>query len=672
MPQPNVNAMDLPFGDDFGTCAPSFSSSHMNLPVDILATSSVSSSSSSCIDSIRGASCMGRVRNEWKETVCRARGGEEWREWRENMEGPGEPTTVLPDLLEEENLPVSPSYCNFSDQLIEPWESENRDVWSEFPPASLGSSWGSSEMDLLGLEPAGYPYQNAEGIAQTPTLAQLNADDSQPFLEPPDISRLLPATLPDLSPARPTCPQSPVSRQSVKLPSPLSPLLPAPSCRSESSRSRPAVTLGPRKLARRAEAVNTAPVRMVVVKAVGGWEVLRHRRGAEKGEKCSSEPVYKEAEHNYSLFCAGGGTVRTGDMDRQGVGDVVPSIRGTGGPREVKPAGFDDLEYDEGFGSDREASDDEEEDEEEEEEEEDDYDEEEGDEDAEEEKDPDEDEEAEDDVDEDDLEDKEDEEEDEDAKNYLSDIGLEPGFHNDMEEEGEDENSKGDKSCSGAEDTEKRRSQKWRFFWEYGEHHVPPEGQAKRSGRFGAQGGREWDRHTLPSNQCQSNVKRGTKRCRRSIVEDVTPSPRKLLQIGNELQQLNHQIGELTPVCELPLPARPRLRKEKNKLASRACRLKKKAQHEANKVKLCGLNAEHERLLRVLRSIKADIVQRVQQPDNGDEESMSAKLQKHVACSLGPMIASHTPEFVNRVLEATAAGDPWGSLNLTQASPSGD
>uniref|UniRef100_A0A8C4QRQ2 Creb3 regulatory factor n=1 Tax=Eptatretus burgeri TaxID=7764 RepID=A0A8C4QRQ2_EPTBU len=605
MPQPNVNAMDLPFGDDFGTCAPSFSSSHINLPVDILATSSVSSSSSSCIDS-----------------------------------------------------------------PIEPWESENRDVWSAFPLASLGSSWGSSEMDLLGLEPAGCPYQNAEGIAQTPTLAQLNADDSQPFLEPPDISRLLPATLPDLSPARPTYPQSPLCRQTVKLPSPLSPLLPAPSCRSESSRSRPAVTLGPRKLARRAEAVSTAPVRMVVVKAVGGWEVLRHRRGVEKGEKCSSEPVYKEAEHNYSLFCAGGGTVRDGDMERQGVLDVVPSMRGTGGPREVKPAGFDDLEYDEGFGSDREASDDED-DEEEEEEEDDDYDEEEeeeGDEDAEE-KYPDDDE-AEDDVDEDDLEDKEDEEEDEDAKNYLSDISLEPGFHHAMVK-GEEENSKGDKSGSGAEDTEKRRPQKWRFFWEYGEHHVPPEGRGKRSGRFGVQGGREWDRHTLPSNQYQSNVKRGTKRCRRSIVEDVTPSPQKLKQIGDELKQLNHQISELTPVCELPLPARPRLRKEKNKLASRACRLKKKAQHEANKLKLYGLDAEHEWLLRVLRSIKADIVQRVQQPDNGDEESMSAKLQKHVACSLGP-IASHTPEFVNRVLEATAAGDPWGSLNLAQASPSGD
>lgn len=49
----------------------------------------------------------------------------------------------------------------------------------------------------------------------------------------------------------------------------------------------------------------------------------------------------------------------------------------------------------------------------------------------------------------------------------------------------------------------------------------------------------------------------------------------------------------MTPVSELPFNVRPKSRKEKNKLASRACRLKKKAQHEANKIKLYGLEIEH-------------------------------------------------------------------------------
>lgn len=52
-------------------------------------------------------------------------------------------------------------------------------------------------------------------------------------------------------------------------------------------------------------------------------------------------------------------------------------------------------------------------------------------------------------------------------------------------------------------------------------------------------------------------------------MEDLTPNPRKLLQIGNELRKLNKVISDLTPVSELPLTARPRSRKEKNKLASR-------------------------------------------------------------------------------------------------------
>lgn len=94
----------------------------------------------------------------------------------------------------------------------------------------------------------------------------------------------------------------------------------------------------------------------------------------------------------------------------------------------------------------------------------------------------------------------------------------------------------------------------------------------------------------------------------------MTPNPRKLHSIGRELDKLNRLINDMTPVSELPLAVRPKSRKEKNKLASRylnqacnkvktvkikslliirACRLKKKAQHEANKVKLYGLEQEH-------------------------------------------------------------------------------
>ncbi|KAI1234229.1 hypothetical protein IHE44_0003946, partial [Lamprotornis superbus] len=175
-----------------------------------------------------------------------------------------------------------------------------------------------------------------------------------------------------------------------------------------------------------------------------------------------------------------------------------------------------------------------------------------------------------------------------------------------------------------------RKRGKRRYFWEYSEQLTPS--QQERMLRPS-----EWNRDTLPSNMYQKNGlhhgKYAAKKSRRTDVEDLTPNPRKLLQIGNELRKLNKVISDLTPVSELPLTARPRSRKEKNKLASRACRLKKKAQYEANKVKLWGLNTEYDNLLFVINSIKQEIVNRVQ-----------------------------TSEFVNQVLEKTAEGDPTGGL----------
>ena len=84
-------------------------------------------------------------------------------------------------------------------------------------------------------------------------------------------------------------------------------------------------------------------------------------------------------------------------------------------------------------------------------------------------------------------------------------------------------------------------------------------------------------------------------KARRGDGNDLTSNPRKLAQIGKELEQLSRVINDMTPVSEMPFGARCKSRKEKNKLASRACRLKKKAQHEANKVKCDGLLTEHRK-----------------------------------------------------------------------------
>lgn len=84
-------------------------------------------------------------------------------------------------------------------------------------------------------------------------------------------------------------------------------------------------------------------------------------------------------------------------------------------------------------------------------------------------------------------------------------------------------------------------------------------------------------------------------KARKGDGNDLTPNPRKLYVIGKELDNLGKVINDMIPVSELPFNIRPKTRKEKNKLASRACRLKKKAQHEANKLKLHGLEQEHSK-----------------------------------------------------------------------------
>lgn len=53
-----------------------------------------------------------------------------------------------------------------------------------------------------------------------------------------------------------------------------------------------------------------------------------------------------------------------------------------------------------------------------------------------------------------------------------------------------------------------------------------------------------------------------------------TANPKKLLMIGLELKKLSKTINDLTPVAEVPVNSKSNSRKEKNKLASRACRLK--------------------------------------------------------------------------------------------------
>lgn len=95
----------------------------------------------------------------------------------------------------------------------------------------------------------------------------------------------------------------------------------------------------------------------------------------------------------------------------------------------------------------------------------------------------------------------------------------------------------------------------------------------------------------------------------------------------------------MTPVSELPFNVRPKSRKEKNKLASRACRLKKKAQHEANKIKLFGLEIEHSMYRKYIFTLKENNIINIciisERLMSGIAELKQALALKHRTKSLG-------------------------------------
>ena len=138
----------------------------------------------------------------------------------------------------------------------------------------------------------------------------------------------------------------------------------------------------------------------------------------------------------------------------------------------------------------------------------------------------------------------------------------------------------------------KNKDEGQRFFWQYNVLSKGPKGRRL------CQSIENPDPHVLGDfqdpvfHQEQDKYKHNGK-ARRGDGNDITPNPYKLFATGIELQKLNKQINSMAPGNDWPSSQKNKTLKERNKLASRACRLKKKAQHEANKLKLHGLKLEH-------------------------------------------------------------------------------
>ncbi|XP_070171254.1 protein CREBRF homolog isoform X1 [Polyergus mexicanus] len=209
-----------------------------------------------------------------------------------------------------------------------------------------------------------------------------------------------------------------------------------------------------------------------------------------------------------------------------------------------------------------------------------------------------------------------------------------------------------------------RHNKKERFFWQYNVQAKGPKGQ-RLIARTRLEDPHVLNEATDPvfSPHCALRGIKHSGKARKGDGNDLTPNPRKLHNIGRELDKLNRIINDMTPVSELPFTARPKTRKEKNKLASRACRLKKKAQHEANKIKLHGLETEHRRLIQGISQAKHTLAAKLAESNPENQEELTRQMEKCCKLATKVRIANHSTEFVNKILDNIRAGVPDGGID---------
>ncbi|CAF0864538.1 unnamed protein product [Rotaria sp. Silwood1] len=147
---------------------------------------------------------------------------------------------------------------------------------------------------------------------------------------------------------------------------------------------------------------------------------------------------------------------------------------------------------------------------------------------------------------------------------------------------------------------------------------------------------------------------------RKGDGNDVTPNPTKLYQLGKQIRDLsNNSSSVYHGIYHVDHHTNSNdtsdVKKQKNKIASRACRLRKKAQHEANKLKLHGLNEEHKSLNDIIESIKLVILKRyhngqLSSPSSSPNQSLEAILDQLIAKKYSQPVAGNTDGFVQTII----------------------
>lgn len=111
-----------------------------------------------------------------------------------------------------------------------------------------------------------------------------------------------------------------------------------------------------------------------------------------------------------------------------------------------------------------------------------------------------------------------------------------------------------------------------------------------------------------------SKMSQSNEELRSKKLDDWTPNPQKLLNLLLNLDAILESINSLKNIN--PTESNFNSKKEKNKLSSRACRLKKKAHFEANKIKLDGLKNEERFLSQLLETCQNLVANPEAQPND--------------------------------------------------------
>jgi len=239
----------------------------------------------------------------------------------------------------------------------------------------------------------------------------------------------------------------------------------------------------------------------------------------------------------------------------------------------------------------------------------------------------------------------------------VSDVlnSLSPSELNDIDSEDEEDTTKDYDSDEDLQIDEEEAggsgSKKERYFWQYNVQAKGPKGQKLSLDTT------IHDPHKLneiidpvfSDNVSVHGIKHSGK-ARRGDGNDLTANPKKLAAIGKELDKLGKDINALTPVSEVPFPTRTKSRKEKNKLASRACRLKKKAQHEANKLKLHGLEEEHNDLIRSMQQVKRILQAKWSGDGAGQQDQLTGEAERILKQAQKTYVSGRTTEYVNMMI----------------------